>query len=96
MSKKDNDKLDPVLRHLIAGEEINKNKYSIDDDGEGNERYGVLIETSNVEEIRESGIQLNSIQGSMVTAKLTLEEIIKLMKLSTISSIKIANKNEIH
>jgi hypothetical protein len=96
LSKAEKEKLDPFLRLLVLDEEIDEDKYSIYQQEDGTILYGVLIQTTDVEEINKTGIQINSENGNIITAKLTLQDIRRLVTLKSVVFINNSTKNKIH
>jgi len=96
LSQAEQEKLDPFLQLLVLEEEINETKYSVYQQKDGTKLYGVIIQTSDVEEIKKTGIQINSYDGNIITAKLTPDDIRKLVNLKSVIFINNSTKNTIH
>ena len=96
LNQTEKEKLDPFLQQLFSGEEINRNNYSIHTLEDGTILYGVLIKTGNIQEIKHSGIQINSFNKNIATAKLRAEDIRKLVNLESVIYISNSKKDNIH
>ncbi len=96
LNQVEQEKLDPFLQQLVLGEDINESKYSIYRQDDGTVLYGVIIKTEDVEDIKKSGIHINSHSGNIITAKLTKEDIRRLANLKSVIFINHSTKNSIH
>jgi hypothetical protein len=86
-------KLDPQLQKLITGEKIPENLYNISVDASGEKRYSVIIITGNVDALNRAGIITNSVQGEIVTARLTVDELRRAANIAEVKSIKNTSKS---
>ena len=96
LSPSEQEKLDPFLQQLLVGEQINYSKYSMYQEDDGTVLYGVIIHAKDIDEIKKTGIHFNSIHGSLITAKLTPEEIRDVVNLNSVHFIENPKKNYPH
>ena len=93
LSKIEMEKLDPALQKLVLGENVSDTKYNVRVQEDGTKIYGVIISSTNPKELTDIGITPNTVTGEIITAKLTIEEIRKVVLLQTVKSVKNVSKS---
>jgi hypothetical protein len=88
LNKSEKEKLDPQLQQLLLTDNISDSHYSVSVNQDGVKLYGVIIGAEKVDEILSLGITVNSVHGEMITAKLTTDEIRKIVKLNSVKYVK--------
>jgi hypothetical protein len=58
--------------------------------------YEVIIKTDAPDALREAGIPLNSVQGSIATSRLTINQILKAATVDGVGGIEAATRQETH
>lgn len=82
-------KLTPPLQRLVRGQERQTpTEIPTATTGDGTTVYLVILRTDDAGAVREAGIPLNSVQGSMATARLTVEQIRRAATLESVSRIE--------
>jgi len=59
----------------------------------GEKEYGVIIRASNAEEIRAQGVQVGSVYGDVITARITVGELRKILSLQSVRAVQNGSKN---
>jgi len=96
LTEAEKEKLDYQLQRLMTGEVVADNLFNVYTDESGNKRYGVVITASDPEALGRNGIPINSVSGQIITAKLTLDEIRKVLNIPGVKSIQNTSKNYPH
>jgi hypothetical protein len=86
-------KLDPPLQKLMGGGSISENQFDVSSRPGGEKEYGVIIRSSNPEELRSSGIPINSVIGDVITARLTVDELRKVLTIPSVHALQNSSKN---
>jgi len=60
---------------------------------DGTRVYGVIIRASNPDELRNAAIPLTSVTGDVITARLSLEELRKLIRLPSVRWVETGSTN---
>ena len=90
LSKANFNKLDPRLNLYLNSRQVNPKSVTLPrimSETTDQNLIGVIIKTDNPAEIINNGIYYNSMYNGFVTARITLEDIVKLSNLSSIKSI---------
>ena|GEM_PF-745530 len=85
-------KLDPPLIRLVEDQPVSESDYDQTVRPDGEKEYGVIIRGTDPEEVRAMGIHLNSIFGEVMTARLTREELVRVIRLSSVESVRAGDK----
>ncbi len=86
-------KLDPQLQRLVAGETVAESDYEVSNRLSGEKEYGVIIRSSNAEDLRSAGIPINSVIGDVITARLTISELKKVLTIPSVRALQNSSKN---
>ena len=86
-------KLDPPLQKLIGGDAIAEGDFDVSNRPGGEKEYGVIIRSSNPEDLRSSGILINSVMGDVITARLTVEEMRRVLTIPSVRAVQNSSKN---
>jgi hypothetical protein len=86
-------KLDPVLRRLVKAEAVSETDYDITVRPDGTKEYGVIVLTSDVSALTAEGICIDSAFGEVVTLRVTLEELKRVLCLSSVHAVQNSTKN---
>jgi hypothetical protein len=87
-------KCSPSLRALLQGREPRSVRpVPQSTRADGATVYPVLIRTADPEAVREAGIPLNSVQGPVATARLTLDQIRTAARLEAITRIEASGRS---
>jgi hypothetical protein len=93
LSDVERSKLDPALQRLLSGERVVESEYDTAIRPDGSKEYALVVRSSNVDELKKAGIQVSSVFGDVVTVRVTLEELRKVVALSTVRSVQNGSKN---
>ena len=80
-------KLDPCLQSLVQGTPRCK-QYDTYTREDGTLLYGVIIRSDDADALRDAGLTLGSVLGSIITARLTVEDIRKAAGLEAVRAIE--------
>jgi hypothetical protein len=86
-------KLDPALQKLLMEENISESDYDVSIRPDSTKEYGVIIRSSNVEDLRSVGIQVGSVVGDFITARVTVNELRRIVPLPTVHAVHNSTKN---
>lgn len=93
LSPSEKAKLDPQLLMLLQSENIVESDYSISTRADGATQYAVIIRGSNPEELRAAGIALQAVIGDVMTARVTKEELRKILTLPSVRAVENSSKD---
>ena len=93
LNRIEKEKLDPQLQQLLLGENISDTHYSVSVNQDGVKQYGVIIRAEKVDDILSLGITLNSVHGDIITAKLTTDQIRRIVNLNSVKNVKNSTKS---
>lgn len=83
------------MRHLIAGNDINENIINMSVRTDGTKEYAVIIRSNNIEEIKSQGISVTSAFGDVIIARMTIEEIKKVITLQSVQAVDTGSRSAI-
>lgn len=86
-------KLDPALQRLLAQERVVQSEYDATVRPDGSKEYGLVVRSNNADEIKKAGISVSSVFGDVITVRVTVEELRKLVGLSSVRSVQNGSKN---
>jgi len=86
-------KLDPALQRLLAQDRIDEKEYDTSVRADGSKEYGLSVRSNNADEMRKAGIRVSSVFGDVVTVRVTLDELRKLVRLGSVRSIQNSSSN---
>jgi hypothetical protein len=89
-------KLDPALQQLFAQSPPADAGYDLSVRPNGVKEYGVIIRSNNPQDLREAGIQVGSVFEDVVTARVSVEELRRVVSLPTVRAVEQGHKSEIH
>ncbi|HAL55044.1 MAG TPA: hypothetical protein DCP63_00850, partial [Bacteroidetes bacterium] len=89
-------RLDPALQGLFEAGDTDSSRFDVSNRSDGSKEYGVIIRTANADEIRIAGVVVESVMGDVVTARVTLIELKKILALPSVRSIQNSAKNYPH
>ena len=93
LTETERQKLDPQLIMLLSGDAVSDSDYDSSLRGDGTKEYAVIIRSENVEEFKRSGIQVGSAFSDVITARVTLKELRKVLALSSVRAVQASLKN---
>jgi hypothetical protein len=96
LSKEERAKVDPALMKLLSGAGIDEKDYTVGIRPDGVKEYEVIISAKKTEELQSAGIRIQSVFGNVLTARLTLPELRKILSLSSVRSVENGSKNYLH
>ena len=86
-------KLDPPLTMLLLGDSGADSNLDVALRKDGSKEYGVIIRSKNVEEIKKAGIQIGSAFSDVITARVTIPELRKILSLASVRAVQASSKN---
>lgn len=95
LSREEMGKLDPGLRQLFAQPPPEDASYDVSVRSDGRKEYGVIIRSDRPQDLRDAGIKLGSVFGDVITARVTVDELRRIVSLPGVRSVEQGNRNEI-
>ncbi len=95
LSRDEMAKLDPGLRQLFGQPPPGDANYDVSLRPDGVKEYGVVIRSDNPQELRDMGIKVGSVVGDIITARVSVEEMHRIVALPAIRSVEQGNRSEI-
>ena len=89
-------KLDPGLQQLLAQSPPSDASYDVSVRANGVKEYGVIIRSSSQQDLRDAGIQVGSVFGDVITARVSVEELCRIASLPTVRAVEQGKRSEIH
>ncbi|RPH37848.1 hypothetical protein EHM92_01620 [bacterium] len=89
-------KLDPGLQQLFASSPPADASYDVSVRADGVKEYGVIIRSSSPQDLRDAGVQVGSAFGDVITARVSVDELRRVVSLSTVRAVEQGNRSEIH
>jgi len=80
-------KLDPALQRLVRGESRGMDRYSTFERDEVTV-YSVILRSNNPEALRKADLPLNSVQGDVITARLSIAQLRTAARLDAVRRIE--------
>jgi hypothetical protein len=86
-------KLDPAITRLLSGTGYDEKDYDVGVRSGGIKEYGVIIRANNTDELQSIGITIQSAFGKVITARLTLPELRRILSLSSVWAVENGSRN---
>lgn len=96
LTEAERQKLDPRLVRLLSGDSVADSDLDSSLRKEGAKEYGVIIRSDNVDEVKQAGIHVGSAFNNILTARVTLAELRKILALPSVRSVQSSSKNFPH
>lgn len=96
LTEAERQKLDPQLTMLLRGDIVAESDLDAGLRKDGTKEYGVIIRSKNVEEIKQAGIQIGSAFSDVITARVTIPELRKILSLASVRAVQSSSKNRLH
>jgi len=96
LSSSERAKLTPGLLALLTEESAPDELYDVSMRTDGTKEYGIIIRSATPEELRAHGVNVQSVIGDVVTARVSKAELRALLSLSSVRSVDQGNKNQLH
>lgn len=89
LSDAEMDKLAPALQRVVQGDpSATPQRLPTETRPDGTTAYVVLVRMSDADAVRKAGIPINSVQGSVATARLSVGELRKAARLDAVTRIE--------
>ena len=88
-------KLDPPLLHLLIADREDNKRLDITYRADGIKEYAVIVQSEHPEALQALGINVSSVFGDIIVAHITLEELKKIVSLSTVLAVRTGSKRTI-
>jgi len=89
-------RLGPTLQRLLRADSLALNRLDPVTTRDGSPVYEVFIECDDPTELRDAGLPLTSVQGALITARLTVDQIRTAATMEAVRSIRAATQLEPH
>lgn len=96
LSSSERAKLTPGLLALLTEESAPDELYDVSMRADGTKEYGIIIRSTNPDELRAQGIKAQSAIGDVVTARVSKEQLRSLLSLPSVRSVDQGSKNQLH
>jgi hypothetical protein len=96
LSKEERAKVDPAIMRLLSGDGVDEKEYDVGTRSDGAKEYEVIIRANTTEDLRSAGIKTLSAFGNVLTARLTLPELRRILRLTSVWSVENGSKNQLH
>ncbi len=96
LSREELAKLDPGLQQLFSQPPPSNSSYDASVRANGVKEYGVIIRSTSPQDLRDAGITLGSIFGEVITARVSVEELRRIVAIPTVRAVEQGPRNEIH
>jgi hypothetical protein len=96
LSREEMAKLDPGLQQLFAAQPPADAPYDVTVRSNGVKEYGVVIRSSSPQALRDAGIQVGSVFGDVVTARVSVDELRHVVSLPSVRAVEQGARSEIH
>jgi hypothetical protein len=87
-------KLDPALQRLVLGTPASRTEYDITPGPSGEDTFGVLVRTDNVDDVRNAGFDVTSAFGDVAVVRATMKQLRALVLLPSVKSLR--NGSKVH
>ena len=89
LSEEQMQKLTPALQRIVEGKTSSSvRSLSTRTRPDGTTEYAVLLRVTDADAVREAGIPLNSVQGAVATARLSVDELRRAAQLNAVTRIE--------
>lgn len=95
LSDSERAKLHPFLIELLNNNPQVEKMISSSYRADGSKQYEVIIRTDQPDELKKHGIQISSVFGDVVVARVTKDELRKIVSLSSVRSVEAGTRNVI-
>ena len=85
-------KLDPALQRLIMGSGIDPVDYDISRAPNGDLKYGVIVRSTDVEELKRAGYNVTSNFDGVMVVRVTVDELRDLVDLPSVMAVSAGSK----
>jgi hypothetical protein len=89
-------KLDAPLLALLQGNHLAETDYVVSTRSDGTKQYAVIIRSGNPDELRASGIPVDAVVGDVITARVSKEELRKLVSLPSVRAVTNSGRDYPH
>jgi hypothetical protein len=93
LSEAERQKLDPQLTMLLRGDAVSDSDLDVGLRKDGSKEYAVIIRSTNVEEMKQAGIQVGSAFSDVITARVTIPELKKILGMASVRAVQASSKN---
>ena len=89
-------KLDPGLQALLTEGTGTDSGYDVTIRPDGTREYGVIVRTTDAEQLRAAGIRVQSVLGDVVTVRVTVDELRNVARMPSVRAVQNSGKNTLH
>ena len=86
-------KVDPAIMRLLSATGFDEADYDVGVRPDAVKEYGIIIRANNMNELQSVGIKIQSVFGNVITARLTLAELRKILSLPSVWAVENGSKN---
>jgi hypothetical protein len=88
------EKLDPALQRLVLGASPSPAEYDVTPGPSGEELFGVVVRTDDVDHVRSAGYDVSSAFGGIAIVRVTITGLRALVKLPSVKNVTNGSKNK--
>ena len=96
LSSSERAKLTPGLLALLTEESAPDALYDVSMRADGTKEYGIIVRSTNPDELRAQGIAVQSAIGDVITVRVSKEQLRSLLSLPSVRSVDQGSKNQLH
>jgi hypothetical protein len=96
LSSAERAKLTPGLLALLTEETVPDELYDVTIRPDGTKEYGIIIRSTEPDDLRAQGIGVQSVIGDVITARVSREQLRSLLSIPSIRSVDQGSKNHLH
>lgn len=89
-------KLDPGLQSLLTEGTGTEAGYDVTVRPDGTREYGVIVRTTDAEQLRAAGVRVQSVSGDVVTVRVSVDELRTVARLPSVRAVQNSGKNTLH
>jgi hypothetical protein len=86
-------KLDPALQRLVLGTTASRTEYDSTPGPSGEDKFGVLVRTDNIDDVRKEGFTVTSAFGEVAVVRVTIVQLRALVSLPSVKNVTNGSKN---
>ena len=87
------EKLDPALQRLVLGAPASRTEYDITPGPSGEDTFGVIVRSDNIDEVRNAGFTVSSAFGNVAVVRATIPRLRDLVTLPSVKNVSNGSKN---
>jgi hypothetical protein len=75
---------------------VKADRYDVTVRHDGTREYGIIVRTTSVDSLRAAGIRIQSVFGDVVTARVTVDELLDIARLPSVRAVQNGARSTLH